>query len=184
MLTLKRGTKADALALALLFVAGVVAPASANNTAQLDFRLKTTDGGEISSEMLKGDVVVLAFGASWLPLSKAQIQSVQELADQFGERNVRVYWVSTDSLSPKSKNYATDDQLREFARKNGLKIAVLRDPDGALAKRMGATQLPSLVLINRAGEVSVPVIGGLDPDPKHKLVETLSPRLNKLLEAQ
>jgi peroxiredoxin len=186
MLTLKRGTKATALALALLFVAGVVAPASANNanTAQLDFRLKTTDGGEISSEMLKGDVVVLAFGASWLPLSKAQIQSVQELADQFGERNVRVYWVSTDSLSPKSKNYATDDQLREFARKNGLKIAVLRDPDGALAKRMGATQLPSIIILDRAGEVSIPLIGGLDPDPKHKLVDTLSPRLNKLLEAK
>ncbi len=184
MLTLKRGTKAAALALALLFVAGVVAPAAANNPnqAQLDFRLKTTDGGEISSEMLKGDVVVLAFGASWLP--KSQIQGVQELADEFGERNVRVYWVSTDSTSPKSKNYATDEQLREFARKNGLKIAVLRDPDGALAKRMGVTQVPSIILLDRAGEVSIPVVGGLDPDPKRKLVETLSPRLNKLLEAK
>ena len=97
---------------------------------------------------------------------------------------MRVYWVSTDSTSPKSKNYATDEQLREFARKNGLKIAVLRDPDGALAKRMGATQLPSIILLDRAGEVSIPVVGGLDPDPRRKLVDTLSPRLNKLLEAK
>jgi len=185
MLTLKRGTTAAALALALLLVAGAVAPVKAVKAvnAQLDFRLKTTDGGEISSEMLKGDVVVLAFGASWLPLSKAQIQGVQELADQFGERNVRVYWVSTDSVSPKSKNYASDEQLREFARKNGLKIAVLRDPDGALFKRTGADQLPSVVILNRAGEVSVPVVGGLDPG-RSKLVDILSPRLKELLGAQ
>ncbi|HEV2861946.1 MAG TPA: TlpA disulfide reductase family protein [Pyrinomonadaceae bacterium] len=178
MLTLKRGTALLALALALAASSLAYAP-------PLDFRLKTTDGGEITSEMLKGDVVVLAFGASWLPLSKAQVQGVQELADQFAERNVRVYWVSTDSVSPKSKNYASDDQLRDFAKKNGLKVAVLRDPDGALFKRTGADQLPSVVIIDRTGEVSIPVIGGLDPDPnKRKLVDALSPRLNKLLGGQ
>jgi len=177
MLTLKRGTAILALAMALAASSVAYAP-------PLDFRLKTTDGGEISSEMLKGDVVVLAFGASWLPLSKAQVQGVQELADQFAERNVRVYWVSTDSTSPKSKNYASDDQLREFARKNGLKVAVLRDPDGAVFKRTGADQLPSVVIIDRSGEVSIPVVGGLDPDNKRKLTDTLSPRLNKLLGGQ
>ena len=174
MLTLKRGTALLALALALAASSLAYAP-------PLDFRLKTTDGGEISSEMLKGDVVVLAFGASWLPLSKAQVQGVQELADQFAERNVRVYWVSTDSVSPKSKNYASDEQLRDFARKNGLKIAVLRDPDGALFKRTGADQLPSVVILDRAGEVSGAPIGGLDTRQDRKLLDMLSPRLNKLL---
>ena len=176
---LKRGVLA--LSLALLLVASGAGPAVRANAPQLDFRLRTADGGEISSEMLRGDVVVLAFGASWLPLSKAQVQGVQELADEFGERNVRVYWVSTDSLSPKSKNYASDEQLRDFARKNGLKIAVLRDPDGALFKRTGADQLPSVVILDRAGEVSGAPIGGLDTRQDRKLLDMLSPRLNKLL---
>ena len=147
----------------------------------LDFSLRSVDGGSISSDMLRGDVVVLAFGASWLPLSRTQVQGVQGLADEYKDRDLRVYWVSTDSVSPKSKNYASDDQLREFARKNGLKVAVLRDPDGAVFKRTGADQLPSVVIIDRSGEVSVPVVGGLDPDNKRKLTDTLSPRLNKLL---
>ncbi len=129
--------------------------------------------------MLRGDIVVLAFGASWLPLSKAQVQGVQELADEFGEREVRVYWVSTDSNSPKSKNYATDEQLRAFARKHGLKVAVLRDPDGSLFKQTGADQLPSIVILDRAGEISGAPIGGLDPS--RKLVDVLSPRLKPLL---
>jgi peroxiredoxin len=178
-----RPRSAIAVALAFLFTLSHAAqgfPAGVARRAPLDFRLRTTDGGEITSEMLRGDLVVLAFGASWLPLSKAQMQGVQELADEFGERQVRVYWVSTDSDSPKSKNYATDEQLRALARKNGLKVAVLRDPGGALLKQTGADQLPSVVILNRAGEISGTPVGGLDPN--RKLIEVLSPRLKPLLE--
>jgi peroxiredoxin len=171
-----------ALALALLFVlaslpVSAVTPADAPAQSPLDFSLRTADGGEISSEMLRGDVVVLAFGASYL--GRKQVQRVQELADEFGERDVRVYWVSTESSSPKSKNYATDEQLRAFARKNGLKIAVLRDPEGTLFKQTRADQLPSIVILDRTGSVSGSPVGGFDPDAS--LVQQLSPRLNRLL---
>jgi peroxiredoxin len=173
---------ATALAFALLLAAAGLAPASRAQTA-LDFKLKTTDGGEITSQMVRGDVVVLAFGSSLLgPLSKQQVQGVQELADQFGERNVRVYWVTTDSDKPQARTYASDEQLRSFARKNGLKTAVLRDPEGALFKQTGADQLPAVVILDRRGSVSVPVVGG--HDPKHTLVDSLSERLNKMLGAQ
>src|SRR5215212_5502701 len=174
---------AYALALALLLVAvSWVAPVTRAQTP-LDFKLKTTDGGEITSEMVRGDVVVLAFGSSLLgPLSKQQVQGVQELSEQFGARDVRVYWVTTDSDKPQAKTYATDEQLQAFARKAGLKAAVLRDPDGALFKKTGADQLPAVVILDRRGAVSVPVVGG--HDPKHSLVEALSDRLNKMLNAQ
>ncbi|HVF56932.1 MAG TPA: TlpA disulfide reductase family protein [Pyrinomonadaceae bacterium] len=170
------------LTLALLFAASSVALAIPARTAPLDFTLRTADGGEISSEMLRGDVVVLAFGPSWLgSLSRKQVEGVQELANEFGERNVRVYWVSTDSDSPKSKNYATDAQLRDFAKKNGLKVAVLRDPDGALFKQVGVpgNQLPAVVILDRQGNISGTPMGGLDPS--RKLLDVLSPRLNKML---
>jgi peroxiredoxin len=148
--------------------------------APLEFKLKTTDGGEINSEMVRGDVVVFAFGSSFLgSLSKTQVQGVQELANHFDGQDVRIYWVSTDSTSPKSKTYATDEQLNAFAHKNGLKIAVLRDPDGALFKQTGADQLPAVVILDRTGAVNGSPIGGLDP--KRSLVDVLSERLNKLL---
>ncbi|HEX7317173.1 MAG TPA: TlpA disulfide reductase family protein [Pyrinomonadaceae bacterium] len=173
------------LALALLLVGlAWVAPVT-RAQAPLDFKLKTTDGGEITSEMVRGDVVVLAFGSSQLgPLSRQQVQGVQELAEQFGARDVRVYWVTTDSDKPQAKTYATDDQLRAFARKAGLKAAVLRDPDGAFFKKTGADQIPAIVILDRRGAVAVPIVGGYDPDPKHSLVDSLSPRLNKMLTAQ
>ena len=176
-----RGRTVLAAILSILFTLGGIASAlpAGGAAPELKFSLRTTEGGEISSEMLRGDVVVLAFGATWLPISRDQVQKVQELADEFGARNVRVYWVSTDSLSPKSRNYATDAQLRAFAKKNGLKVAVLRDPDGALLKQTGADQLPSVVVLDRQGNVSGSPIGGLDPDVS--LVKQLGQRLEDLI---
>lgn len=149
----------------------------------VSFNLRTVEGGSISSEMLRGDVVVLAFGASWLPLSRAQVQGVQRLADEFAARDVRVYWVSTDSDKQGSKNYASDEQLRDFAHHRGLKIAVLRDPDGALFKTLGVERnvLPAIVIIDKQGNVSE-AIGGLAPEGD--LVQQLSPKLNGLLGAK
>ncbi|MGI9106929.1 MAG: peroxiredoxin family protein [Pyrinomonadaceae bacterium] len=169
------------LSLSLVFATGFAATPTPVQSGLADFSLRTVDGGSINSEMLRGDVVVLAFGASWLPLSRTQVEGVQKLADEYRDRDLRVYWVSTDSESPKSKNYATDEQLRSFARKNGLKVGVLRDPEGALFKRMGVerNQLPALVILDKDGSVSGDTIGGLDPDGN--LVQRLSARLNKLL---
>jgi peroxiredoxin len=170
------------LTLALCAVA-LVAPAAASAQTPVEFRLRTADGGEISSEMVRGDVVVLAFGASSLPaaLVRDQMRDVQGLAEEFGERHVRIYWVSTDTDKAQSKNFVSDEQLRAFARKNGLKVAVLRDPDGALFKRLGVAnnQLPAVVILDQRGSVSVPTIGG--SDPTRKLVDALTPRLNALL---
>ena len=178
-MSLDKRRTAFALALVVLMaLSGAAFPRAA--FAPLDFKLKTTDGGEINSEMVRGDIVVLAFGSSFLgALSKTQVQGVQELADQFGARNVRVYWVSTDSASPKSKTYATDEQLSAFAHKNGLKVAVLRDPEGALFKQTGADHHPALVIPDRAPAISGSPVGGLDP--KRSLVDVLSDRLNKLI---
>ena len=184
-MSLKR-RRAQFAALALVLLPALAAAAHAfQGAGKLDFKLRSSDGGEITSEMMKGDVVVLGFGSTWLgSLSKTQAQGLQELADQFGDRDVRVYWVSTDSESPKSKNYATDDQLRAFAHKSGLKVPVLRDPDGALFKRTGADQLPAIVILDRGGEISGAPIAGFDPNPNRKLVDVLAARLNNLLGAK
>ncbi|HEV2764308.1 MAG TPA: hypothetical protein VGV38_15115, partial [Pyrinomonadaceae bacterium] len=54
-------------ALALALLVGLSNLASAAAPAPLEFSLRSADGGQITSEMLRGDVVVLAFGATWLP---------------------------------------------------------------------------------------------------------------------
>ena len=164
------------------FLAGVIVAllttaAVAQN--RVDFSLRSIDGQNVTSESLRGEVVVLAFGASWLPLSKAQLQGVRKLADEYSNRSVVVYWVSTESDDPKSKNHASDQQLKAFSQKYGLNVTVLRDPDGVISKKFGVDQLPSIVILDKEGNVSGTPIGGLDPTGN--LAAQLAPRLDKLL---
>jgi len=145
----------------------------------IDFSLKSIDGSTVSPATVRGQVVVLAFGASWLPLARKQMQGIRKLADQYSQHGVVVYWVSTDSASPKSKNYATDEQIRAFTRRNDLNVTVLRDPDGQVSKQFGVDQLPAIVILDKAGNISGAPIGGLDPNGN--LADQLAPRLDKLL---
>lgn len=170
-----RNTQKHVAAGLLILVASCVALAQ----SRTDFSLRSIDGQTVTSSSLRGEVVVLAFGASWLPLSKTQLQGVRKLADEYSNRGVVVYWVSTESEDSKSKNYASDQQLRAFAQKYGLKVTVLRDPDGEISKKLGVDQLPSIVILDKEGIVSGPPIGGLDPNGN--LAGQLASRLDKLL---
>jgi peroxiredoxin len=145
----------------------------------VDFSLRSIDGQTITSDSLRGEVVVLAFGASWLPLSRTQLQGVKKLADEYSNRGVVVYWVSTESENPRSKNFAGDDQLRGFVKKFGLAVTVLRDPEGVVSKRLGADELPSVVILDKQGNQVGEPIKGIDPDGN--LAGQLASQLDKIL---
>lgn len=170
---IRRATIIAACVFAIALTASM--PGSAQNPAP-EFSLRAIDGETVTSASLRGEVVVVAFGASWLPLTRNQMEAVKKLADQYAGRGVAVYWVSTESESPKSKNYASDEQLRALAQK--YKVTVLRDPDGAVSKKLGVDQLPSVVIIDKQGNVA-DRIGGMDPTAD--LAKQLSERLNKVL---
>ena len=168
--------KATAMSVCMLAVVMSATLAAPANNQSAEFSLRAIDGETVTSASLRGEAVVLAFGASWLPLTRNQMEAVKKLADQYAGRGVAVYWVSTESESPKSRNYAADEQLRELARK--YKATVLRDPDGAVSKKLGVDQLPSVVIIDKQGNVAA-TIGGMDPTTD--LAKQLAERLNKIL---
>ncbi len=154
----------------------IAAATSAWAQDRADFSFRAIDGATVTSESLRGQVVVLAFGASWLPLTRNQMEGVKKLADQYAGRNVVAYWVSTDSENPKSKNFVADDELRGLARKYNVKV--LRDPDGVVSKRMGVDQLPSMVIVDKQGNISG-TAGGLDPNAD--VAKQLASRVDKIL---
>lgn len=147
--------------------------------ATQDFSLRTIDGRTISSDDVRGQVVILAFGASWMPLSRKQSEGIRKLANQYAKQGVVVYFVATDSDSPKSKTYATDEQLRSFSKRNELNLTVLRDADGQVSKQFGVDQIPAFVILDKQGNISGTPIGGLDSDGD--VIGQLAPSLNKVL---
>lgn len=172
-------SKAVMAVLLLVLFSFTIAFGQKSDSGPVDFSMRSIDGQTITSESLRGEVVVLAFGASWLPLSRTQLQGIRKLADEYSDRGVVVYFVSTESDNEKSKNFVTDEQLRAFAQKYGLKVTVLRDPDGAISKKLGVDQIPAIVILDKQGKVVGEPINGLDPGGN--LAGQLASRLEKIL---
>jgi thiol-disulfide isomerase/thioredoxin len=132
--------------------------------AQSSLPLKSLSGSSVDVQAQRGKVVVLAIGAAWLPLSKDQAVITNKLVKKYAGKDVVIYWVSNDSDNAKSKNYATDEQVKAFADKNKLTVSVLRDPAGLSLKKFNIDQIPAFVILDKTGKQAGEAFGGLDPE--------------------
>ena len=162
----------------LLFaVLGLILAVSLPAPAQT---LISLDGEKINVAGQTGKIVVLAIGASWLPLSKDQAGFTNKIAKKFAGREVVVYFVATDSTSEKSKNYATNAELDAFAKQTKLTVPILRDSDGAATlKKYAIDQIPSFVILGKDGKPATEAFGGLDP--KSDISIPIAQAIEKLL---
>jgi hypothetical protein len=148
-------------------------------SASAQSSLQRIGGGNVDVQAQRGKVTVLAFGAKWLPLSAKQIDFTNLLAKKYAGKDVAIYYVCTDSLNEKSKNYATDGMLSTFAADSKISVPVLRDPDGVLMKKLRVDQLPSFVVLDKTGAVNGDAFGGIDP--KFDITVPISKRIDSLL---
>ena len=161
----------------LIAIAGFTFALAFAVTAQ---SLAGIDGSRVNVNGQRGKVVVLAVGASWLPLSSKQADFTNSLATKYAGKDVVFYFVATDSATAKSKNFATNEDIRKFAFNNKLNIQVLRDPDGAATlKRYAIDQVPSFVILDKNGVSVGEPYGGIDP--KYDITIPLSKAIDKAL---
>ncbi len=160
--------------LSITFAAAFAASAQTN--------LISLDGTRVNVEGQNGKVVVLAIGASWLPLSNKQAEFTNALAKKYAGKDVVVYFVATDSANAGSKNFASSESIRKFATGNKLNVTVLRDPDGASTlKKFDVEQVPSFVILDKTGNQVGEPIGGIDPTGKYDITIPISKTIDKLL---
>ncbi len=158
---------------------GIVVALSVGVSAQ-SIVFTSLEGDKIDLNAQKGKVVVLAIGAQWLPLSNQQAVFVNKLAKKYANRDVVFYFISADSTSEKSKNYASDEEIRKFAAENQLSVTILRDSDGATSlKKFNIDQLPSFVILDKTGKLATEPFSGMDP--KTDLSIPISKEIDKLL---
>jgi thiol-disulfide isomerase/thioredoxin len=101
---------------------------------------------------LRGRAVLLNFWASWCEPCKEEMPSLQALADRHADRLV----VLTINLKE------SPEAIARFVRSSGLRLPIVRDADGSLARAWGVRIYPSTVLIDAKGRVRSVVRGGLD----------------------
>jgi len=161
----------------VIAILSIVIVAAFAATAQTN--LSSIDGSRVNVEGQTGKVVVLAIGASWLPLSDKQAEFTNALAKKYAGKNVVVYFVATDSSNVKSKNFATNEAVQKFASDNKLAVPVLRDSDGvATLKKYNIEQVPSFVILDKNGNQVGEPFSGIDP--KYDLTIPISKVIDKL----
>jgi hypothetical protein len=142
--------------------------------------LTSLDGTRVDLQGQRGKIVILAIGASWLPLSNKQAEYTNILAKRYAGKDVAVYFVATDSTTAKSKNFAADADIEKFVVASKLAVPVLRDSDGAVTlKKFNVDQLPSFIILDKQGNVSGSAFGGIDP--KFDITLPISKAVDKLL---
>jgi thiol-disulfide isomerase/thioredoxin len=141
--------------------------------------LTSLDGSRVDLDAQRGKVVVLAVGASWLPLSAKQIEYSNMLAKKYQGKDVVFYFIATDS-SRAGKNFASDDAIRKFAAANKLSGTVLRDSDGSVTlRKYNVDQVPSFVVLDKTGRQVGEPFGGIDS--KYDITIPISRAIDKLL---
>lgn len=125
------------------------------------FRLKGLDGKFYDTSEMKGDVVVVSFGATWCVPCTWELVAIEELKVEYAGRPVRFMWVNIED--PKR---TTNNILKYYVKDRRLTIPVLRDPGGAALARYENTgsRIPVMVMFDRQGRVSAPVHKGMPQD--------------------
>ncbi len=167
------------LAFMLLAYYGARAQERAAPAEDEGFRLKGVDGKFYDTSEMRGDVLVVSFGATWCVPCTWELVAVEELKEEFAGKPVRFFWVSVED--PKR---TSDNLLRHFARERRLTIPVLRDPGSATFLRYETTpRLPVLVFFDREGRFDSPAHRGMSQDTT-LYKQTVRERVNALLAAR
>lgn len=138
----------SALALAAVLVACArptlppSAPGPALGRPLPEFTRRTLDGAQVSSEALRGKVVVVEFFAQYCKPCWHALPEVQRLAA--GDPELLVLGVGEDER-------ASDTQV--MARQLGLTFPVVHDAGNSLAARFRVRQIPATLVLDRAGVV-------------------------------
>lgn len=173
---------AAAVLLSSLMVCATPCAYGVQGEARAEFSFRSLDGGSVTSSDLRGKVAVLIFGDARLRVTKEQAESVRLLAAEFAPKGVAFYVVSTDSERPRSKNYASDDEVREHLRKRGLQLPILRDPGGRTLRKYGRGQIPLVVVLDSEGRVEGKPLEGFGP--RGSFLRNLRPRLTRLTDGR
>ena len=100
----------------------------------------------------RGKVAIVNFWASWCPPCRAEMPTLQSLAELYGDE-LRVLLVNFKER---------DSTVLRFAQAAALTLPMPLDRDGAAAARWGVRAYPSSFVIDRAGRVRWRVTGEVD----------------------
>ena len=138
------------------------------NAAAPSFQLATLDGQSVTSESLRGKVVLVNFWATWCPPCRVEMPGFQAVYDRKRSQGFVVVGISTDA--------GGSDGVRAFLAAHHITYPVAMASASIVRDFGGANVLPTSFLIDRQGRIRNEVRGAfasfaLEPAVDHLLAE-------------
>lgn len=165
------------LSVSLFFAASVTAHAQDANSPyqQISIRLRGVDGKNYDIDSLRGNVVLISFGATWCLPCKEELKALEDLKREYRDKPVKFLWISIDH-----NDQVSDGGLRDYAKKLKISFPVLRDPETTTFSRFSPRRrLPTILFLDKLGRLSLPNHVGMSAIPLY--MSTMRARLDRLL---
>jgi thiol-disulfide isomerase/thioredoxin len=117
-----------------------------------DFSRKDLQGQEVSSDDLRGTVVLIDFWATWCQPCMKEMPGYQKLMDRYGQRGFVVIGFKFDTM-------ADTEDPRAFARRIGVRYPLAVATDDVKQRFGGVEGLPTSMLYDRRGILRQKIIG-------------------------
>ncbi len=139
-------------------------------------KLQGLDGRVYDMTELRGNVVLVSFGATWCAPCSTELRALEELLFEYRAQPVKFFWVSVERPEE-----VTNSALKRYAKERKVSFPVLRDTDKMVFLQFTArVRLPMIVLLDKDGKVDAPVQFGMR-SPADAYKADIRARLNKLL---
>src|SRR3982751_3576404 len=141
-------------------------------------RLRGMDGKTYDVASMRGQVVLVSFGATWCEPCKEELKALEQLKKEYRDKPVTFLWISVEG-----EDQVSNSGLKDYAKKLKLSFPVLRDPDRAIfAKFSPRMRLPTILFFDREGRLSMPNHVGMAALALY--LSTIRGRLDKLLATE
>jgi len=133
----------------------------ADDEPEIEFSLKGIDGKRYDTSEMRGNFLLVSFGATWCGPCHEELRDLEILHQEFKDRPIRFLWVSVDD-----KDAMSDKELKQFARTLNFTFPVLRDPEKHAYRQFSQrTRLPLVVIVDKEGHVVPPFQFGASSQP-------------------
>jgi peroxiredoxin len=124
----------------------------------------TKTGKEVKLSSFKGKPVLLDFWATWCIPCRETLPHTEDIYHQFGKDQLNVLTISDE---PESK-------IARYVKKAGYTFPVYRDTTDQAWKTYHAESIPLIVIIDKNGNMSSYIVGGVSEDTLRHALKKVS----------
>jgi peroxiredoxin len=129
-----------------------------------DIKLRGTDGRTYDLTTMRGQVLLVSFGATWCGPCKDELRALEQLKDEYKSKPVKFFWVSIEP-----EDQVSDGTLKSFARSIKFTFPILRDESRWTYAQFSTRQrIPLVVFFDKQGRFVAPAHAGMSTPDKYK----------------